>query len=118
VSEPIYMKKGDRLPSLVYELGLKNQNLTAPASVVFKFEPIGNTNPLSILGGACTIIGVVPGSDGYDKVKVQYDWAVGDTDVIGRYHAEFVANYAGKEITFPNGNPKYLDLTIVDDVTA
>jgi hypothetical protein len=116
VSKPILMKKGDRLPSLVYELGLERQDLTLPDSVAFRFEPVGNAG--AVLGGACTIIGLVTGSDGYAKVKVQYDWAVNDTATVGKYVAEFVATYTGKEMTFPNGQPQYLDMTIWEDVSA
>ena len=111
-NQTIYMKKGDRLPSLYYWLE-GPEPLTAPDSVSFKFEPAAGG---SVTSGAATVLGVVGG-----RVQVRYDWGASDTTTAGTFRCEFVAVYSGKDMTFPNGDgiasPQYLTMIISDDVS-
>src|SRR5688572_11024596 len=107
------MKKGDRLPSVFYWLSAP-EALTTPDSVTFKFEPeAGGT----VISGSATVVELSGG-----RVKVRYDWGASDTAAAGRFNAEFVAVFGGKDMTFPNGDGRdggaqYLILVISEDVS-
>jgi hypothetical protein len=46
---------------------------------------------------------------------VRYDWAAGDTDVVGKFRGEFEATLStGKIVTVPNDS--YIDIRIQDSV--
>ena len=112
-ADTIYMKKGDRLPSITYILRSATgiQDLSAASGVVFKFELAdGSGSPIS---GNCAIEDTTAG-------RVRYDWGASDTATAGIYNAEFVATFSGREMTFPNGDgrqfPQFLKLVIADDV--
>ena len=48
---------------------------------------------------------------------VRYDWAAGDTDVVGWYHAEFEVTWSvGVTESFPNGPLDELTVVIFPDV--
>lgn len=103
----IYMKVGDRLPSITYVLvGPEGvMDLSTASGVVFKFELAdGSGSPIS---GSCTI-------ESESLGRVRYDWGASDTATAGTYNAEFVATFSGKEMTFPNDN--YLRLIVKADV--
>lgn len=106
----IVMKLGDRLPSIEYVLvGTTGPiDLSQASGVSFNFELASQTG--TVKGGACVIVDASGG-------KVRYDWAAVDTDTVGVYNAEFVANFAGKEMTFPVESPKFLELEVEDDVS-
>lgn len=104
----IAIKKGDRLPSVYYQLvGPTGVMDLTGYTVAFAFELVGVTG--SPLGGACTIEDAATG-------LVRYDWGVGDTATVGTYYAEFVATSPdSKEMSFPNN--KYLKLVVYEDVS-
>lgn len=104
----IWMKKGDRLPSITYVLvgpeGIVD--LSSASGVVFKFELAdGSGSPIS---GSCVVEDEGGG-------RVRYDWGASDTAAAGAYNAEFVATFGGKEMTFPSN--KFLKLTVYEDVS-
>lgn len=74
----------------------------AGATVTFWMgEPDG---VVIIAGGACAVVSETPGG-------VRFDWQPGDTDVSGRFRAEFVITYADatSEVV---PNPDYIDVRI------
>lgn len=112
--DTIYMKKGDRLPDLLYWLEGPEPLTALPSAVSFKFEPSAGG---AVTSGTADIIELTGG-----RVKVRYQWGASDTATIGTFRAEFVATFSGKEMTFPNGDganggPQYLVLVISDDVS-
>lgn len=46
--------------------------------------------------------------------KVEYKWQSGDTETIGVYHGEFVAQFSDGEMTIPNDG--FISITIEDDL--
>lgn len=109
----IVMKKGDRLPSVLYTcLPPEGTDISAAASAAFKFQPIAGG---AVTSGACVIL-----SASRDALALRYDWGVADTATAGDYKAEFVVTLGGKELTFPNddpgGNSPFFSLRIWADV--
>lgn len=101
-----YIKRGDLLPAMTSTLESAPgaaQDLTG-ATVVFRFQPAAGGTVRSF---ACVITDVATG-------RVQYNWQVGDTDFPGPYIGEFVATFAGKEISYPSVG--FLNILISPDV--
>ena len=62
----------------------------------------------NLVNTAATVVTAASGT-------VRYDWAAGDTDVVGKFRGEFVATLAsGRDVTVPNF--EYIDIRIQDSV--
>jgi hypothetical protein len=85
--------KGDRLPSLEFQLfnGSSPVDLSAASAVVFTMR---HQRTGHVVTGPLTMVNSVTG-------RVRYDWAAGDTDVAGAYTPRAVATFGGLLMTFP-----------------
>ena len=103
----VYIKKGDRYPLLAATLTLEDGtaiNLTG-GSVIFRMSTQHGQN---LVNTAATVVSATDGT-------VRYDWASGDTDVVGKFRGEFVATLSsGRVVTVPNF--EYIDIRIQDSV--
>ena len=103
----VYIKKGDRYPLLTATLQTEDGtaiDLTG-GSVVFRMSTQHGKN---LVNTAATVVTAASGI-------VRYDWAAGDTDVVGKFRGEFVATLAsGRAVTVPNF--EYIDIRIQDSV--
>lgn len=107
MAQPIYIKKGDRLPALVATLRAAGSavNLTG-GSVKFIMRSVNGGTPK--INAAATLTTPASGI-------VTYDWAAADTDTPGKYHAEFQYTTAGGlKQTFPNN--EHLVVLVTDDI--
>jgi hypothetical protein len=91
----INVKQGNLLPSAVWPCkigGAPVLNLDTSDEVVFYFFPQGG--------------GLSLGGPGYvhdaEASLVAYDWAPGDTDLAGIFHAEFRVRWGTTWLSFPN----------------
>jgi hypothetical protein len=109
IGADFYLKKGDRLASLVATLKKPDgtaQDLTG-ATVFMYMRLRGSTGTPKINGASASIIDAANG-------RVQYDWEVADVDTVGRYWATFVVNISGKLKSFPTHG--YITIEIEEDV--
>ena len=87
------IKRGDTSPALRYLL-LPADVTLAGASVRFQMRPRGGTTMIDRPAEIVTV---------FEPALVAYAWQQGDTDIAGRYEAEFRATYMdGTFETFPN----------------
>lgn len=101
----VFMKQGDRLPALRMQLTDSNGaaiNLTG-ATVAFRMRSSSGTNVT--LTGEATVVSAATG-------EVQFAWGDGDTDTVGSYVAEWVADYSGSTLTVPTNG--YVTVQVVD----
>lgn len=104
-----YIKQNDTVPSIRATLQNGNGNPIdlISANVRFHMRAVGAST--AKVDAAATVISAASGI-------VQYDWAAGNTDTIGIYHAEFEVTYPDSTIeTFPNDG--YILVQIIDDIT-
>jgi hypothetical protein len=105
----VYIKKGDRSPSVTATLKAANGviNLTG-STVKFIMRERRSAAGSPKVNAACVVVTPSAG-------VVRYDWAAADTDTAGHYDAEFeITTAGGNKITCPNG--KYLDVLILEDI--
>jgi hypothetical protein len=101
------IKKGDRLPSVTARLTSAAGGLASATGVTFAME---HQTSGAIVTGAAVIVSAT------DKVlTVRYDWAATNTDVTGKYNAEWVVTIGGKEQTFPPDTFNVVE--VFDDVS-
>lgn len=110
----IVMKRGDRLPSILFTcVPPPGTDISGATAAQFAFQAIAGG---TVKGGAAVIVSSLA-----DALVVRYDWAAGDTDTAGDFNAEFVVTIGGKEMTFPNDDPSgrapFLSLRIWADVS-
>lgn len=103
------IKTGDTRPSIEAQL-LDEQNqprdLTSINYVRFHMERVDDGE--TIIDTDATVLDA-------DDGTVVYEWSAGDTDVAGRYDAEFEVEYAGGDVeTFPNNG--YIDIYIEEEL--
>jgi hypothetical protein len=98
------MKRGDRLPSIRAQLSTKNGPVDLTSAVSVLFVMVGVNGVAKTVQGAATIVidpAATPALTAASGV-VQYNWAVGDTTVVGDYEAEWEVMWPGnKAETFP-----------------
>jgi hypothetical protein len=98
-----YIKRGDRLPAFTRTLEDANGNpvdLTG-GTVQFRMLPVQGG---SLITGAATVTAATAG-------LVRYNWAAGDTDLVGMFLAEWEATFSGQVETFPNGGYDVVRIT-------
>jgi hypothetical protein len=100
MSQTKYVRQGDRLPPLQVIAFDQNERLDLTA-----FEEI----TFRMVSGATEVEGIATGTA---EGLLEYEWADGDTDVIGTYDAVFVGiDAGGREQTIPT--PDNLKVVII-----
>ena len=103
----VYVKKGDRYPLLAATLQLEDGTAIDLTSGSVKFR-MSNQHGQNLVNTTATVVSAAAGT-------VRYDWAAGDTDVVGKFRGEFEATLAsGRIVTVPNDS--YIDIRIQDSV--
>ncbi len=93
MSDTFIVKKGATSPSIIYRV--TNFDGSSGAAL-FKMRNAGTREP--VLSETATI--TVDGAD----TLFEYDWQVGDTDMMGEFEGEFHYSYAGGALEkLPNG---------------
>lgn len=107
MSNVFYIKQNDTSPSLRATLidgDGDAVNLTG-ASVRFHMRDASGTTKVDAVASIITAASGI----------VQYSWAVGDTDTVGVFAAEFEVTYSDTSVgTFPNNG--YITVKIRDDI--
>lgn len=101
------IKQGDNEPSLRVRLVDARQRPIdiSTASVRFFMRPKPGVAADSIQDAAVQIVDLA-------RADVQYNWDLGDTDVVGDYEAEFKVTYLdGSVETVPNDG--YIEISII-----
>jgi hypothetical protein len=99
------IKRGDTSPALRYALLPESVSLVA-ATVRFQMR---------LRGGATVIDRPAEIQSAFQPAVVAHAWASGETDIAGRYEAEFRVTYADGAIeTFPNHG--FIDVFVAEDV--
>lgn len=98
------LKVGDRNPSLrcILRDAAGAKNLAGASGVTFAMKS-GTT----VKSGAAVIEDSLGG-------VVRYDWAVGDTNTVGVYDAEFVVTESSKQQSFPND--RYISVEVKAEI--
>jgi hypothetical protein len=100
------IKRGDTSPAMVFTLDPPDINLVG-ASIRFQMQAEGGA---TVIDEAVDPVSLSP-------PKVGYEWQSGDTDVAGRYQAEYRVVYADGSIeTFPNNG--FITVYIPPDVPS
>ena len=103
----VYVKKGDRSPLLTASLQLEDGTAIDLTSASVKFR-MATQHGQNLVNTTATIVSGTAGT-------VRYDWAAGDTDVVGKFRGEFEATLSsGRIVTVPNDS--YIDIRIQDSV--
>lgn len=99
------IKRGDTSPALRFALLPESVSLV---SAVVRFQ-------MRLRGGATVIDRPAAIESMFQPAVVAHAWAPGETDIAGRYEAEFRVIYANGTIeTFPNHG--FIDVVIIGDV--
>jgi hypothetical protein len=101
-------KQGDRLPSLNISAVTSDgsaYDLTG-ATVVFNMRTADGLT-IKVNRSAATLVSGPAGT-------LRYDWATGDLDTAGDYHAEFECTIAGRKLTVPTNG--YIPVRVLDDI--
>jgi hypothetical protein len=91
-----FLHLGDRLPRIRAQFVDADNvaiDLTTATSVTFNMVDVAGT--AVVTAGACTVVTPASGI-------VEYAWAAGDVDTAGDFFAQFVATFAGLELSAPN----------------
>jgi hypothetical protein len=101
VDPDIVLKAGDTAPiveGVLKDAANKIVPLQVGDTVTFRLRPVGMDAPAAF-SHAAVVVG--DGTAG----KVEYHWAVGETDVVGMYEADFHVAFADgvRKGSFPNG---------------
>ena len=103
----VYVKKGDRYPLLTASLQLEDGTAIDLTGGSVKFI-MATQHGQNLVNASAVVVGASSGT-------VRYDWAAGDTDVVGKFRGEFEATLSsGKIVTVPNDS--YIDIRIQDSV--
>lgn len=103
----IYVKKGDREPSVAAILKASNAVINLTGCTV-KFLMRSAKDGTAKVSASAVVVSAVLGS-------VRYDWALADTDTAGQFYAEWeITKASGNKITVPNH--KYMDVVIMEDI--
>jgi hypothetical protein len=105
------IKQGDTSPSLEVQLYDGDEPIDELDQAVVGFRMQHQQNDISV-SGLCAI-------DDTDTAEVTYIWSEGDTDVVGRYDAEFMLDYDipenmtefNADETFPSNGFIHIDVT-------
>ena len=100
-------EKGDTKPPLKAQATDFDGDPIDLSGAMLHFNMFDRSGEIVIDGGAVSL--VTDGTDG----KVQYSWQDGDTDTVGTYKAEFVAEYSDGILTIPNDG--FIDVRINED---
>lgn len=95
-----YVKQGDTGRDLSAQLTGSDgrvQDLTGATAVRFRMRAL--SAPIGTYKVDQPAVIDAPSTSG----RVRYAWQAGDVDTPGNYRAEFIATFAGREITFPTG---------------
>jgi len=99
------IKRGDTSPALRFALLPESVSLVG---AVVRFQ-------MRLRGGATVIDRPSEIQSVFQPAVVAHAWAPGETDIAGRYEAEFRVTYADGTIeTFPNHG--FIDVVIIGDV--
>jgi hypothetical protein len=113
--DPHFIKRGDLLPSVVGTC----EDANGPVSLEDAEEPTFKMRlPDSdevVVSGEAEILQIGDGVEDGSKGRIRYVWSEGDTDVAGRYEAEFTVLIQSKPQTFPNRG--FTPIHIGDDVS-
>lgn len=92
------IKRGDTRPSLEAQLLDENRqprDLQSADEVRFHMKDVDTQDV--VIDSQSSVLNASEG-------RVVYEWSEGDTDTLGRHHAEFEIHYTSGEVeTFPNG---------------
>jgi hypothetical protein len=103
------MKANDRLPSIAATLSYSDGASVDLTNCTVKFIMRIKTGAVAAKIDAEAVIVDAPTG------KVRYDWALGDTDTVGEYNAEWeVTDAAGLPQTFPTAT--YHSISLVADL--
>lgn len=94
-----HMARNDLLPDLAITCKYADGtavDLSTATSPEFHMRTAGDASASLKVDGTAT---VTDGTGG----KIAYSWALGDTDTVGIYDAEFEVQIGGRRLTFPNG---------------
>lgn len=111
----LFMKKGDRLPTLTATLtDVTGAAVDLEPAVTVQFRMANVNTDVIQVNAAATSLQNGNGGDG-TKGDVQYEWGVGDTTVPGVYRAEFKVTFSdGKVASYPNDD--YFYVTVFEDI--
>lgn len=111
MSAAFTIKQGDTAPAITRTLKelksgkLEVVDLSAATGVIFRWRLVPTRDTSTATG---QIVDAVNG-------LVQYEWAPGDTDVVGNYEGEFVVTWAdGDTQTFPSD--QYIPIIIYENL--
>lgn len=95
VTADFYIKVGDRLPTIRYQLKDNDDAVVNLTGHTVKFL-------MKTPGGAVKVNASATVTDAATG-KVSYSWVLADTDTAGQYHAEWEVTYStGEKQSFPN----------------